>query len=38
MENVNQAVKSYKTRTDDMSKLFAFVTPAVVALDRIVGL
>ena len=39
MENVdriNQAVKSYKNRTDDMSKLvdrFAFVTPAVVALD-----
>ena len=36
VDRVNQAVKSYKTRTDDMSKLvdrFAFVTPAVVALD-----
>ena len=36
VDRVNQAVKSYKTRTDDISKLvdrFAFVTPAVVALD-----
>ena len=36
VDRVNQAVKSYKTRTDDVSKLvdcFAFVTPPVVALD-----
>ena len=36
VNRVNQAVKSYRNRTDDMSKLvdrFAFVTPPVVALD-----
>lgn len=36
VDQVNQAVKSYKTRTDDMAQLvdrFAFVTPPVVALD-----
>ncbi|KAF8806665.1 hypothetical protein BYT27DRAFT_7233998 [Phlegmacium glaucopus] len=36
VDRVNQAVKSYKTRANDMSKLvdrFAFVTPPVVALD-----
>ena len=36
VDRVNRAIRSYKTRADDMSKLvdrFAFVTPPVVALD-----